>query len=133
MSTVTKLPETIEEVCQYHGLTLEEVTPYAKPKNDRQHAVNCVEHTFLAVSAINGNWVPDYDSSEEKHEIWADMRGQTAGGSGFSVDGVNYGYSVSDVGARLVFKSRDKAKHFFKYFKHLLEGFMVVKNNNQTL
>jgi len=123
MSDLTKLPETIEEACQYHGLTLEEITPYAQPKNDRQHAVNCVEHAFVAASAINENWVHDYDSMEYKHEIWADMRGQAAGGSGFSLNFVFYHFSFSIVGARLVFKDEETAEYAAVTFPEIYKAF----------
>lgn len=128
MTTTTSRPQTVEDACAQLGLLIAHVTPYAEPANDFQHAVNSFAHATIVIEALNEGKIPDYDNwDERKHEIWWDMRGQAAGGPGFSFLDVFYYYSSSRVGARLVFFKEEDAEYFAKQFKHLFEGFMVKK------
>lgn len=120
--------KTLEDACADRGVSSADVTPYPEPVNDFQKAVNTFAHSVIVIEAINGGEVPDYDNpDQDKIEIWWDMRGQSAGGPGFSFLVVRYAYSFSNVGARLVFLDRDRARYFASQFKHLFEGFMVKK------
>ncbi|CAG5001764.1 hypothetical protein DYBT9275_02737 [Dyadobacter sp. CECT 9275] len=119
--------KTIEDACRLRGVEYSDITPWPEPKNDFQKAVNNFAHSVIVIEALNEGKVPDYDNGEPKFELWWDMRGQAAGGSGFSFGGVLYLYSDSFVGARLVFIEEENAEYFSTQFPHLFEGFMVVK------
>ncbi|MEO6282165.1 MAG: hypothetical protein ABIN80_22940 [Dyadobacter sp.] len=127
MSSTKKKITEVKDACEFLGTSLEEITPYPNPKNDRQKAVNSFEHAIVVIEALNQGRVPDYDTNERKWELWWNMRSPAAGGPGFSLFYVRCRCSVSGVGARLVFIEKQDAEYFAEHFKHLFEGFMVVK------
>lgn len=123
---------SFEKACEFLGYVAQDEVPYAEPKNDRQLAVNAFAKTVIVIAAINANedgtlWVPDFDTYEEKYEIWWNMRSKAAGGPGFSYYDYTYVYSFSYVGARLVFRSRARGRYFADTFADLAAGWMVIQ------
>lgn len=79
----------------------------------------------LIAKALNEGWKPDWtDSNEYKYYPWFRM-GSSSGG-GFSYDGYDFGYAVSDVGSRLCFKSRRLAEYAGEQFEELYKEYFVL-------
>lgn len=85
-------------------------------------------HTYcelvLMARTLNEGWVPDYtNSNERKYYPWFDL----SSGSGLSLYYVDYSHSLTGVGARLVFKSEELAKHAVKYFLKEYTNYITIK------
>ena len=66
------------------------------------------------IQALNEGWVPDWnDEDQPKYYVWYKWVGS---GAGFSCHGCDFGHSVSDVGSRLHFKSKELALFFAEQF-----------------
>ncbi|MDQ6477829.1 hypothetical protein [Dyadobacter sp. LHD-138] len=105
---------------------------FQNPSTDRQIAANSFTNATVLTEAINQNddgskWIPDFDTYEDKYEIWWRMRSEAAGGPGFSYHDFSCGYSRSCVGARLVFRSRARAKYAATTFPHIFKPFMTME------
>lgn len=96
-----------------------------------------MKHLFImekAIEAING---PDFkvdifNTNQLKTYLWPDVVKDDSRISGF---GFSYGdwtvsdsYALAYVGSRRLFENRDKARHFWKYFSHHFEGYIVPGN-----
>lgn len=79
------------------------------------------------VNAINGKWAPDWKNREQrKYYIWwwvDEVAEGGVSGRGLSLSAVDYVLTHADVAPRLVFETREKALHFVKYFKPLMEKY----------
>lgn len=108
---ITERVTRIEDAFEIDGVKSEYIIPFAEPKNDDQVAVNNFAVALVLTRVLNEGKVPDYNNrKQDKLEIVWDMRDEAAGGSGFSLYYVYYDvFSVSNVGARLVFLNRETA------------------------
>jgi hypothetical protein len=100
----------------------------AWPERYHQHKI----HEFniqMAIDAINGpDWVADWnDTDQYKYIIWWDIisKPERASGRGLSLDGVFCASSSTFVGPRLVFRSREHARHFAEHFLPLMESYYL--------
>ena len=76
------------------------------------------------IEALNDGWKPNWDDSDEyKYYIWWNMQS-----SAFSVDTVDYRYSVSGVGSRLCFRSSELAEYCANQFKDLWRKYMLIED-----
>ncbi|WP_052257127.1 hypothetical protein [Flavobacterium sp. AED] len=93
------------------------------PESDRQAMIDHAKLVIIA-KAINGDWVPDWTNGEwDKYYPWFEM-GSPSGG-GFSYDDCAYWYTVSGVGSRLCFESREKAIYAGQQFEDLYKSYFV--------
>ena len=76
------------------------------------------------VKAFNECWTPDWtDSSQGKYVPWFKM-GSPSGG-GLSCDDCAIWNSISHVGSRLCFETREQAKYAGKQFEDLYKSYFV--------
>ena len=79
----------------------------------------------LIVKALNEGWVPDWSNSNEtKYFPW--FRMGSSSGSGFAFDGCDSWITLSSVGSRLCFKSRELAEYAGKQFTEIYKEFMTI-------
>ncbi len=78
----------------------------------------------LLAKSLNEGWTPDWnDDNQYKYFAWFYM----GGSSGFRYDGCGGWYSVSTVGSRLCFKSRELAEYAGKQFTQVFKDFMLIQ------
>lgn len=125
--TITDFREinSFEVACSVKGYDPAKVLPDVSmyPEHHRA-ALTSVARLFIINEAVNyvdnGNkpWIPDWDNGdEEKHYPWADMEVDSNNPSGFRLYDCLCAYSCTHVGARLVYKSEDGARHAFTQFE----------------
>lgn len=120
--------KSFEEACAVLGLNPADEIPFAEPKNGNQKAVNAAAKLFILASALNGEWVADWDNWDQgKYYPWFDMRSTAAGGSGFSCFVCYSGRVFSIVGSRLVFKDRKTAEYAGKQFLDIYRDLMIIE------
>jgi hypothetical protein len=79
----------------------------------------------LIVKALNEGWNPDWSNSNEtKYFPW--FRMGSSSGSGFSYGGCDHWVTLSYVGSRLCFKSRDLAEYAGKQFTEIYKNYMTI-------
>ncbi len=101
--------------------------PFAEPKNAEERALNAMQKTWTIIRALNEGKKPDWnDWKQKKWELWWNMDGNPAVGSGFSLVAVFYDYSFTLVGSRLVFLDEKVARYFAKQFGHIVREWMVI-------
>ena len=120
--------KTFEDACKALNLNAETVIPDFSqyPEEDRKALV---AHAKLIIinKAINGGWKPDWSNDDQyKYYPWFDMDSSASGG-GFSYDDCAYWSTYSDVGSRLCFETREKAKYAGKQFESLYKEYFVIE------
>jgi len=129
MATKTKI-KTFEAACKLLKLDPEKVLPKVTgvPKKHQQaiiaHAQLIIIAEALNMQANNGKpWAPDWDnSSQYKYWPWFNMSS-----SGLSFSDFDFSYSLSNVGSRLCFLSRELAEYAGKQFKDLYEKYFLIQ------
>jgi len=120
-----------EDICKIDGVDPVQSLPFSDPKNADEIAVNSISKVFRINRVLNEGWVPNwYNWDEYKYYPWFDMipEGNKAGsGSGFSFRVCGCVRDGSDVGARLVYKTRELAEFAGKTFLEEYRGFMVIE------
>lgn len=124
--SITDKIKTIEDAYAAQGLVMQDEIPFAEPKNGRQLAANSFMNAMVLTEALNEGWVPDYDTNEDKYEIWWYMRSEAAGGPGFSFLVYYCDLSGSRVGARLVFRTRQLARYAGETFPEVYKDFITI-------
>jgi hypothetical protein len=112
--------KTVADVLADNNITQEEFdfSCVDLPKDEKAYRLL----KFL-VKSLNQGWTPDWASSNEnKYFPWFEMRGS----SGFRFVGYVYWSSVSDVGSRFCFKTRELAEYAGKQFESVYKDFMVI-------
>ena len=78
---------------------------------------------IIIARALNEGWVPDWKNSNQyKYYPWFDM----SSGSGLSFDGCDFLGSLSLVGSRLCFKSRELAIYAANQFNDIYKDFFII-------
>jgi hypothetical protein len=79
----------------------------------------------LITKSLNEGWEPDWtNSSEGKYYPWFDL---SEGSSGFRCYDFGRWGTLSDVGSRLCFKSKELAEYAGKQFTDVYNKFMTIK------
>ncbi|MDN3672636.1 hypothetical protein QWY99_06155 [Flavobacterium branchiarum] len=117
--------KTFEDACKVLNLDPAIIIPDFSlfPESDRQAMI---DHTKLVIiaKAINGDWVPDWnDWDQYKYHPWFKM--VSPSGGGFSCYGYDSWLTLSAVGSRLCFQTRDMAKYAGKQFEELYKSYFV--------
>ncbi len=77
----------------------------------------------LIVAVLNEGWKPDWSNSNEyKYMPWFYMNPD-----GFSFSVCGYDCTISDVGSRLCFKSRELTEYAGKQFEAEYKEYMLIK------
>ncbi len=111
---ITELVEDDPEVIIYNNLLLTFDTDC--------HVVKQQEAVVLT-KAFNEGWTPNWNNSNEvKYYPWFEMGGSSV----FRFSGCVDRYSLSDVGSRLCFKTRELAIHAGENFTAVYKKFMLI-------
>ncbi|MBO9674438.1 MAG: hypothetical protein J7577_13405 [Sphingobacteriaceae bacterium] len=128
------LPTTWEEVCQSKGIDPNQLPDVSLYPKKHQAAAVATFKWYHVLEVLNTNpetkllWEPDWkDYDQAKYYNWWDMDDADSV-SGFGFDGAYYGdgTAYTSVGSRLVFKSRDIARHAAKHFIDLYKDMLVI-------
>jgi len=121
--------KTLEDACKVEGLDPEKVIPdfSGYPEKDRK---SMIAHAKLVIIVRAANrlandgteWIPDFTNADQwKYEAWFEMRGS----SGFRFGVCGRWDSVSRVGSRLCFISREVAEYVGKTFIALYNEYFL--------
>lgn len=129
MKKLSKL-KTFEDACKVLGLDATTVIPDFSAFPSRDHAA-MIAHAKLVIIARAANllgnkgkeWVPDWDNYNQwKYCPWFEM----GGSSGFRFDGYDYWNTLSGVGSRLCFVSREVATYVGETFTDLYKQYFTI-------
>lgn len=116
-----------QDILEISGETL----TIPNPVTDRQIALNAMDMMLIARDVISEGWEADYsDKNQPKWEVvykWDDA----ISGFGFSVSNSNCWGTLTYVGARLVFETKEKALFFATIMMEYINQFLI-KNYNST-
>ena len=116
--------KTFEDACTAKGIsaTLPDVSAF--PEKHRK-AILAFFMLTIVVEALNDGWEPNWnDEYEYKYYPWFDMR--SAAGSGFSASLCGRVGTITTVGSRLCFKTREHAQHTAKHFEALYKDYLLM-------
>lgn len=119
------LIKTFEAACKKLKLDPAKVLPKVSgmPKH-HQDAIVAHAKLVIIAEALNEGWKPDWTNSDQyKYYPWFDMES----GSGLSFGGCVCDDSVSGVGSRLCFKTKELAEYAGKQFVLLYTQYFVLK------
>lgn len=112
--------KTFHDACKVEGLDAKKVLPdfSGYPAKDRKAMTAHAKLVIIARAAnrlANGGkpWKPDFSNSDWKYWPWFYM---DKGSSGFRFYGCDYWDSLSDVGSRLCYISREVCEYVAKTF-----------------
>jgi len=122
--------KTFEDACQVLELDPKTVIPdfSCYPEKDR---VSMVAHAQLVIIVRAANklankgkeWIPDFTNYDErKYEAWFDLE---AGSSGFRCRGYVHWYTLSYVGSRLCFISREVCEYVAEQFIEIYKAYFL--------
>jgi len=118
--------KTIEDAISELGADDEDIKALLaiKDLSIPQHIIAQLQLIIIA-KALNEGWTPDWnDSNQSKYYPWFNMKSSSVGG--FVCDGFDYWATISHVGSRLCFKSRELAEYAGKQFKDIYEEYFVI-------
>jgi hypothetical protein len=116
--------KTFEGGCRALKLNPAKVVPIVKgmPKH-HQDAIVAHAKLVIIAEALNGGWKPNWNNTNEwKYYPWFRMSG-----SGLAYGDCAIDFSLSSVGSRLCFKTRDLAEYAGKQFKKLYTQYFLLK------
>lgn len=126
MKDLTKTVKNYEDICKIDGVDPVQSLPFPKPNDDEELALNSVAKVFRINRVLNQGWKPNWNDGSAKYYPWFDMRSSAGSGSGFSFRDYYYACDSSNVGARLVYKTRALAEFAGKTFEQEYRGFMMI-------
>lgn len=121
--------KTFEDACEFLKIetTLPEVS--ALPIV-HQKAIIAFYKLTIITQALNDGWIPDWNNFNEwKYFNWfeIDADKERPSGFGFSDSGSPGTDSVTHVGSRLCFKSRELANYAREEFKELYQDYLLIQ------
>jgi len=122
---ITERIKSISDAIQELGEKDAEVIIYRKLISVFSLDVHVVQQQQMVIitKALNEGWAPDWsDHSEYKYYPYFEM----AGSSGFRFHDDAYWHSISYVGSRLCFKTRELAVHAGKTFAPLYKDYFTM-------
>lgn len=120
--------KNFEDACKSLKLDPEKIVPdFSLFPGKHQKAMIAHAKLIIIAQALNGDWEPDWNNWDEtKYYPWFDME-KSSSGSGFSCDDCVDWNSVSNVGSRLCFKTREMAKYAGTQFQALYKDYFVIE------
>jgi len=115
--------KTFEAACKALGLNPKTVPDFSHAPKQHQAALIAHYKLVIIAEALNEGWKPTWKNDEEyKYYPWFEMESS----KGFRFCVARYYYSVSDVGSRLCFRSRELAEYAGKTFLKLYKDYMIL-------
>lgn len=124
---ITERVKSFEDACKLKGLDPTKLPNVGMLDERFQNSVIAQYKLLVICEALNEGWVPDWDNYNEwKYYPWFDLRtkSKTLAGSGFSFSDYGYDAPVSNVGARLCYKTRQLAEYAGKQFEDIYRDLM---------
>ena len=118
---ITDRIKTFEDACEALGINPEDVLPNSKIE---RLEVTAVSKLFIIAEALNEGWKPDWrDSNQNKYMPWFEDKS----GLGLSFIGVGNWNTITNIGSRLCFKSRELAEYAGKQFEDIYKQFLIIQ------
>ena len=97
-----------------------------------KHQAALAAHYKLVIiaEALNGGWQPNWKNhSERKYMPWFDVISSDENGSGLGLSfiGVGNWNTITNIGSRLCFKSRELAEYAGKQFEDIYKQFLIIQ------
>jgi hypothetical protein len=116
--------KTFAGACKALGMDAKNLPDVSMLPHDQQEAIIAHYKLVIIAQALNEGWKPNWsDYNEYKYYPWFNMRS----GSGLSYFDYVYWVTLTLVGSRLCFKSRELAEYAGKNFKKLYEQYFLLK------
>ena len=115
---------TFETACLALGI-LATIPDFSAMPENLQSPMLAHYKLVIIAKAINGDWTPDWNNSNQyKYTPWFDMRSSASGGFSYYV--CDDWRTYSRVGSRLCFETREKAEYAGKQFEALYKEYFVI-------
>lgn len=120
--------KTFEDACLALGYDAS-VPSFDNAPVKHRKALQAHYKLMIIIEAINEGWQPNWNDSDEfKYELWPDVIEDKNKPSGFGLSCDDYvtWLTITNVGSRLCFSSRERAKHCFNQFLQLWEDYFLI-------
>lgn len=121
---ITDRVKSFEDACVILGINSRTVLPELPTTylNNDLRSIQAYAKLTVIIRALNEGWTPDWDNSDEpKYYCWFEKKK-----SGFVLNLVLYHCTVTPVGSRLCFKSRELAQYAGEQFQSIYNDFLTV-------
>jgi hypothetical protein len=112
--------KTLEDAAEATGHT----TGYLRMQDPESQDEWAYRMLKMVVKAINGDWTPDWDNSNQ-YKYWPYFK--LSSGFSFSLSHYDCDGTLAAVGSRLCFESEEKCKYAATQFIDLYEQFITIK------
>ena len=120
--------KSFEDACTKLGISSElPVFPMAPEKH--QSALIAHYKLVIIAAALNDGWEPNWnDRSQWKYYFWPEIEAtkENPAGVGFSLYGFDASDTISSVGSRLCYKSREMAIYAGQQFSDLYKEYFLI-------
>jgi hypothetical protein len=120
---VTEAIKTFEDACK--ALGKEKISIGTEGLDEDEASIVAYAKLSIIVRALNEGWKPNWqDASENKYYPYF----RENSGVGLSFDGVGHWTTLTRIGSRLCFKSRELAEYAGKQFEDIYKQFLIINN-----
>lgn len=133
MQTITEKIKTLADVGSVLNIDIDAVAAAIHalpvPEKDKQYLVHHFNWTKI-VEALNEGWTADYtDGNQDKYwpYAWVKKDNNDPSGFGFSCTYATWTYTLTAIGARLLFKSGELARYAVVQFPETYKGCHLEK------
>jgi len=128
MNTNYQNIKSFQDACKAKNVDPEKLPDFSMMPEHHRKAMIDHYKLVIIVSAINGEWDPDWSNSRQyKYYPWLWVEA-TKSGFGLSYNDFGYARTTTDVGARLCCETEEQAKYTFEQFKELYESYFLIKH-----
>lgn len=129
MSDITSKIKTFEDACSHLNIGTDLPEVGNLPEKHRS-ALQAHYKLIIIAQALNDGWEPNWnDWNEYKYYPWPDVDADADRPAGFGLShfGYVYWYSITHVGSRLCYRTRELARYAFNQFKELYEEYFLIR------
>ncbi|MGE0636013.1 MAG: hypothetical protein AB7G44_03490 [Bacteroidia bacterium] len=123
--------KSFEDACKALGIDPTKLPEVSMLPEQHRNAIIAYYKLFIIAEALNEGWKPNWNDSDEwKYYpwLWVTADADNTAGSGLSFSDFVCTNSISSVGSRLCFKTRELAKYAGEQFTELYaEAFLFLK------
>lgn len=114
--------KTFEDACEELGITNDSCRPIFDEDEDPDEIA--YKKLKVIVAAINQGWTPDWSNSNQ-YKYWPYFK--LSSGFGFSISDFVYDGTITCVGSRLCFETKEKCTYAAQKFIDIYEQFLTIK------